>query len=88
MQDLDENTENAKCKKALAQRRKAAFAENWCWVAAGLVLILILQTHWKPGSDWTVAIKWIVLMSPIYYVIWSLIKIVRLYMLDDDEHRY
>ena len=84
----DRDARRVEAMHAMRQRWKAHFAENCCWVIAGLVLIQILQTQWKPQSDWTIAIKWIVLMSPIYYVIWSAVRIVRMVILKDDEHGY
>ena len=84
MRDEDDRTREAKRAKLVRERKRAHLVSNWIWLIASLAAFFVLSTQWQPQSEWTVAIKWIVLLTPFYYVVDSLVRIIQASMVSDD----
>jgi hypothetical protein len=75
----------AKREKARKRRRKVqAYVYNTVWGVASLVLIFVLKKYWVPQSDWTNALWWIVILSPTYFLVDAIVRIITTTILDDD----
>ena len=74
-------------RRALKQSR-VSLAESIVWVVASVIGLWVYAAKWHPQSDWTVAIKWIVLLSILTNLIYSINSLIRATAYYGEDNRY
>jgi uncharacterized membrane protein len=94
LDDDEEDTKDPKARRlAQAKREKArkrrhkiqTYVYHIVWGVASLMLIFVLKKYWVPQSDWTTALWWIVILSPVYFLVDAIVRIITTFILGDDE---
>jgi hypothetical protein len=93
---ISKEEKDRRVKVLMKERKEAAFARKvvklfttGIWFLCSLVFTVTVVKRWIPESDWTTAIKWVVLVSLVYNLIWCLCDFIqRLALFKYDEERY